>query len=111
MLQIHAGPVEISLILGTVVVANAALSTWLQRRGFGPSAALRQFALTGLLNLVIGIVIIAVFELLGDPVNLSNAFFLLLLVTLLVTLYDRYRPEYLARFASDAPASESPSGG
>ena len=110
VLQIHGSPLQISLILGTVVVANAALSTWLERRGFGPTAALRQFALTGLLNLGIGIVINAIFELMGDPIDLSNAFLLLLLVTLLVTLYDRYRPEYLARFASDAPATGSPSG-
>ena len=106
VLQVHGGPVEIALILGIVVVANGALSTMLERRGFGPGAALRQFAVTGLLNVAIGVVLVAIFEMLGDPLDLANAFFLLLVVTLLVTIYDRYRPEYLARFT---PAGTDPS--
>jgi hypothetical protein len=31
-------------------------------------------------------------------INLGNASFFALLLTLLVTLFDRYRPVYLARF-------------
>jgi hypothetical protein len=98
VLQVHAGPLELSIILGIVVVANAASSIWLERRGFGTGAALAQFVVTGLLNIGIVAVIAVIFEVLGTPVDLTNAGFLVLLVTLLVTLYDRYRPEYLARF-------------
>jgi hypothetical protein len=98
VLQVHAGPLELSIILGIVVVANAASSIWLERRGFGTGAALAQFVVTGLLNIGIVAVIVVIFEVLGTPVDLTNVGFLVLLVTLLVTLYDRYRPEYLARF-------------
>jgi hypothetical protein len=105
VLKVHAEPLELSIIMAVIVFGNAALSTILERRGFGPTAALRQFLFTGILNLAIMGVIAIVFEVLGNPVDLLNTFFYLLLITLLITLYDRYRPEYLARFAKDeAPA-------
>jgi len=103
--QVRADPLELSIIMAFIVIANATLSTILERRGFGPSAALRQFLFTGLLNIGVFAIIIIVFEVLGTPVDPVSTFFYLLLITLLVTLYDRYRPEYLARFAKDPEPS------
>jgi hypothetical protein len=101
VLDVRADPLELALVLAVVVVANAALSTWLDRGRFGPGPALRQFIVTGLLNLGIFVVIILVVEILsGEPVVFESLGFFLLLMTLLITLYDRYRPEYLARFSS-----------
>jgi hypothetical protein len=45
-----------------------------------------------------------VFDLLGYPIDGQNTGFFVFLITLLVTLYDRYRPEYVARFSKDGPA-------
>ena len=100
MLQVEAGVVELAVLIGIVVVANAALSTWLARYGFGPGPALRQFIVMGLLNVGIVAVMLLV-NLLGDSTDPGRLTFFVLLITLLVTLYDRYRPEYLARFATD----------
>ena len=105
VLQVHAEPLELSIIMAVIVIANATLSALLERHGFGPTAALRQFVYTGLLNLGIVAVMAIVFALLGSAVDLVSAFFYVLLITLLVTLYDRYRPEYLARFRGDQGSS------
>jgi hypothetical protein len=35
---------------------------------------------------------------LGDPVSIMNALFFVLLFSLLITLFDRYRQVYLMRF-------------
>jgi hypothetical protein len=102
MLGVRPDPLELSFFIGLVVVANAALSTWLQRFGFGPGPALRQFIVTGLLNIGIVAVLLLLFDLLGAPADAPRLGFFVLLVTLLVTLYDRYRPEYLARFELSA---------
>jgi hypothetical protein len=100
VLGVCSDALELTVILSVVVVANAALSTWLERRGFGPTAALRQFVVTGLLNLGIFVVLVVGIGFVSDePVVWRNLGFFLLLVTLLITLYDRYRPEYRARFA------------
>mgnify|MGYP001547521486 CR=1 FL=1 len=53
------------------------------------------------------IVLFLTFELLGRPLEGQNTGFFILLITLLVTLYDRYRPEYLARFEKDEQAAAS----
>jgi hypothetical protein len=104
MLGLRTDPIELAFILGIVVIANAALSTAFERRGFGPTTALMQFIVTGLLNVAILAVVLFVltgFEDVGPL--LRRLGFLLLLVTLLITLYDRYRPEYVARFAQAGP--------
>ncbi|HSM33338.1 MAG TPA: hypothetical protein VK987_04555, partial [Anaerolineae bacterium] len=104
MLGLRSDPIELAFILGIVVIANAALSTAFERRGFGPGPAVRQFVVTGLLNVAILAVVLFVltgFEDVGPL--LRRLGFLLLLVTLLITLYDRYRPEYVARFTQARP--------
>ena len=104
MLDVHAKPLEMAAIVSIIVVGNAVLSTLLERQGFGPGPALRQFIVTGLLNVAVVIVLYLIFELLGSPLNGENTVFFVVLITLLVTLYDRYRPEYVARFSKEEPA-------
>jgi hypothetical protein len=105
MLNVQAEPIGIAVLIGIVVVGNAALSLLLERQGFGPGPALRQFVVTGLLNIAVVAVMFFVFDLLGYPIDGQNTGFFVFLITLLVTLYDRYRPEYVARFATAVPGS------
>ena len=105
MLEVESDPMRMALIVGLVVVVNAALSTWLERLGFGPGPALRQFLITGLLNIAVVAVLLLLTSLLGDAADPYKLGFYVFLVTLLVTLYDRYRPEYVARFATTVPGS------
>ena len=107
MLNVQAEPIGIAILIGIVVVGNAALSLLLERQGFGPGPALRQFAVTGLLNIAVVIVMFFVFDLLGYPIDGQNTGFFVFLITLLVTLYDRYRPEYVARFSKDEPKAST----
>jgi hypothetical protein len=106
VLGVEAEPLQLTIIVSIVVIANAGLSTLLERRGFGPTAALRQFIFTGLLNLGIIAVLALIYNVAGSSFEFTTTFFYLLLITLLVTLYDRYRPEYVARFS---PAEEAAS--
>jgi hypothetical protein len=102
MLDLRAGPAQLTIILAVVVVANAAVSTAFGRRGFGPTNAIVQFVVTGLVNLGILVAILTVLGIVGDgPIATERLGFMLLLVTLLTTLHDRYRPEYVARFGQD----------
>ena len=108
MLNVQAEPIGIAVLVGIVVIGNAALSLVLERQGFGPGPALRQFVVTGLLNIVVVIVMFFVFDLLGYPIDGQNTGFFVFLITLLVTLYDRYRPfwtryQRAQRLAYDLP--------
>jgi hypothetical protein len=88
-------PLELTISVSFVVVANAAVSQWLARRG-------RSWESTGqlfLAMLVINAAIVGVVTLLrSDDVDEGALIFFLLLLTLIVTLYDRYRPIRSARY-------------
>ncbi len=82
------------------VVANAAISLWVARRTRGVQSILLAFAARVVIN--VGLVLLADF-LLGrsrGDLNLGNALFFVLLLSLLTLLDDRYRPVYQARFAA-----------
>jgi hypothetical protein len=101
-----AAPISIAIGVAILIVANAAVSEWLVRRGRDFGAAVRQFVI--LLAINIGIVVVGQFliRFLAGPA-LENALVFVLLFTLVITLYDRYRPIYLARFTEgplDRPA-------
>jgi hypothetical protein len=97
---VQSSDLQLMLSAGYVVVVNAALSHWLARRGFGWAFTLRQF----IVLLAVNSGLMMVYALLrfgvGEMISLANALFFILLLTLLVTLYDRYRQVYLMRFAS-----------
>jgi hypothetical protein len=97
VLGVRSDPVELALVVGIVVVANAALSALLARRGVEPGSVMRQALLTGLLNVAVAATIWVIVTILGGPPRMEAVGFFVLLITLLITLYDRYRPEYLAR--------------
>jgi hypothetical protein len=75
------------------------LSHWLARRGFGWAFALGQFAVMAVVNLALILGYTLLRSRFDDPVSIQNALFFTLLLTLLITLFDRYRQVYLMRFA------------
>ena len=74
-----------------VVAANSVVSLWRVRRGSRWASTAAQFVAMGLTNLAI-FVALALLPGGGDPaVPVQDTLYLLLLITLIVTLYDRYR--------------------
>jgi hypothetical protein len=93
-------PTAIDILIGVafVVAVNTLISSLLVRRGDRPHGAIQQFVVTLAIN--VGIVLGGQFvlETLRD-VQLQHALVFVLLLSLIVTAYDRYRPLYKARFA------------
>ena len=89
------------LIIGVALIAivNTALSHWLARRGFGWAFSLWQFIALAVVNLIALLVYAFLRTRFDDPVSITNMLFFALLLTLLITLYDRYRQVYLMRFS------------
>jgi hypothetical protein len=101
-LGMSATPLEIAMVVVLVIVLNTAISEWLGRRGVSWQSVVRQFAAMVAINAAI--LVIAGILLPGRLDPATSAFFLFLL-SLIVTLYDRYRPEYLARFPREPIAA------
>ena len=98
-----AEPAAIDVLVGVaiVVVANTLVSSLLVRRGDRPHGAIEQFVVTLAINVAIVLVGGLLIETLRG-LQLEHALVFVLLLSVIVTGYDRYRPLYKARFASGA---------
>jgi hypothetical protein len=96
-----ADPAAIDILIGVgvLVVANTILTSVLVRRGDRPHGAIQAFLVILALNAAIVVVARLVLENLRE-ISLPHALVFVLLLSLIVTAYDRYRPLYKARFAN-----------
>ncbi len=102
--DVRATPLQLTVGVTVIAVINAFLTLQFARSGRSVESIVVSFAL--LLATNVGIVFLADALLRrgqGD-LRLSATFFFLLLLTLIVTLYDRWRPVYDARFGVLAEA-------
>ena len=94
-------PTAIDILIGVafVVGVNTLISSLLVRRGDRPHGAIQQFVVTLAINVAIVLGGQYVLETLRG-VQLEHALVFVLLLSVIVTAYDRYRPLYKARFAN-----------
>ena len=88
----------IAVGVGLVILVNTAVSEWFIRHGRRWGSVVRQFGLMLVLNVaIVGVAGLALRLLSAEP--FQHALVFVLLLTLIVTLYDRYRPVHLTRFS------------
>ena len=88
---LDVGSLNLAFGVAIVVAANSVVSLWRVRRGSRWASTAAQFAAMGLTNLAI-FVALSLLPGGGDrAVPAQDTLYLLLLITLIVTLYDRYR--------------------
>jgi hypothetical protein len=87
--------------IGVVVAANAFVSHWLATRGTEWEAVGTEFVVMAGINLVIGLVYVFLLPTFDGEIRWRDLLFFTFLLTLLVTLYDRYRPIYDLRVAHE----------
>jgi hypothetical protein len=95
---VEATPLETAIGITLVIVVSTAISEAMVRRGRGWDTMALQFGTMLVVNLAIVLTGSVLVEALTD-LQVEHALVFVLLVTLVVTLYDRYRPIHLARFA------------
>jgi hypothetical protein len=97
--EVRATTLELALGVAFVIVLNTVLSHWLAGRGTTWRSTLQQFIVMVVVNF--GLVLVFAFLLpeFDGSINLGNTLFFVLLLTLIVTLFDRYRPYYDMRVA------------
>jgi hypothetical protein len=99
---VRASNLELAVGVAFIIVINTALSHWLARRGTEWTSMVREFFIMAAVNF--GLVLVYAFLLpnFDGSINLGNTLFFVLLLTLIVTLFDRYRQVYLMRFAEES---------
>ena len=105
---VQATDLELVVLVAFVVVLNTSLSHWLARRGFGGAFTLLQFVVLAAANSAALLVYSILRNVIGDRVIFTNALFYVILFSLLITLFDRYRQVYLMRFSGGTGPQDPP---
>jgi hypothetical protein len=106
--ELDASALQIVLGVALIIVANSAVSIWLAQRGTHWNAILIEFAAMAVINFVIVTAFRLILPRADGEVRLGALLFFVLLLTLLITLFDRYRPVYERRLRIAAATGGSP---
>jgi hypothetical protein len=92
---------DLQLLVGIafVIIANMAISHWLAKRGREWSHTLTQFVVMAALNFGLALLYSWLLPRFEGSADLGTMLFFVLLLTLIITLFDKYHPVYQARFA------------
>lgn len=95
--RVDATPTQVTLGILGIVAANALVSAWSARRGVSLESTVLVFAFRLALNF--GFVFLASALFTGNTsFSVPDGLFFAYLITLVLVLYDVYRPLYIARF-------------
>jgi hypothetical protein len=96
--DLQASDLQVAVGVGFVVVINTALSHWLARRRTASVPILRHFFVMAVVNFALIVVYTFLLPQFDGAIDLGTTSFFALLLTLIVTLYDRYQQVYVAHF-------------
>jgi len=103
---VSASPVRVATAVGVVVTVNTFLRIRSARRGRYLPSTVASFALLSGANIALVFLGAHLLRQFRGELSIPDALFLVLLLTLIVTLYDWWRPVYDHRFAlAEAPAA------
>jgi hypothetical protein len=85
------GVVALFIWTTVLVVLNAAIALWVVRQHWSTESVMVSFAARLVVNIGIVEVLVLLF---GGDSNFRDVLFFLFLFSVLITLYDRYRPVY-----------------
>lgn len=103
---VRANSVQIAIGVAIFVIINTSLSHWFSRRGRQWKSIMQEFVVMSAVNL--GLILLFNFFLprYDGSLNLGNTLFFVLLLTLIVTLYDRYWQLHINNNARDVRYGE-----
>lgn len=88
---VKADGIQIATGVSILIIINTELSQWLARRGTQWKSIIQEFFVMSIVNFSLILLFDFLLARYDGSLNLSNTLFFVLLLTLNVTLYDRYR--------------------
>ncbi|MEZ4507189.1 MAG: hypothetical protein R2848_15395 [Thermomicrobiales bacterium] len=98
-IEISNGRLAIGVVI--VVILNTLITEWLGRQGMSFDTAMKEFLGVALANVAIVLVYDFVLRRSDGHLQVGTTIFFLFLVSIIIALYDRYRPIYLRRVAAE----------
>lgn len=101
---VRVQPMHVAFGVALIIVANTVVLQWLIKHGVEWHSAVCEFVVMAVVNAAIVALLSAILPGMNVPLDAPATLFGLFLLTLLVTLYDRFRPYYDARRELEAVA-------
>jgi hypothetical protein len=95
--SVRAEALPTAAFVTIVIVTNTVISEWLVRQGMRWRSVVIHFSIVAVVNLVIAAAFLVILPARAGQLYVAVGLLSLLPLTVLITLYDRYRPLYLAR--------------
>lgn len=92
---VRANNLQVIAGVSILIVINTALSQWLVRRGTQWRSIIQEFVVMSIVNFGLVLLFDLVLPLLNGSIDLYDTLFFVLLLTLNITLYDRYRRKHI----------------
>lgn len=96
ILSAELAALQIAGAVVVVTIANTILSHWLARRGYGLPDTLIELVAVAAVNFAIFFAYSYFFP---APTHLTNTLFVILMLTLIISLFDRFQIVYMMRFS------------
>jgi hypothetical protein len=95
----RATNLQLAVGVAFVIILNTVVSHWLSRRGTTWRSTFVEFGAMAVVNFGLALLYIFFLPRFDGGLNVNNTLFFVLLLTLIVTLFDRYYPVYRQRAA------------
>jgi hypothetical protein len=99
--NVNASALQLTAGVAVLVAANSFISHWLAVRGTQWRSIATEFGALAAINMVVAIVYVVILPTFNGSARWQDLLFFVLLLTLIVTLYDRYRPIYDLRLEAE----------
>jgi len=103
--DVQASNLELAAGVAFVIILNTVVSHWLAGHGTTWRSTLTQFIAMAAVNFGSVLIFSFILPRFDGSINLGNTLFFVLLLTLLVTMFDRFRPYYDVRIALQSETS------
>jgi hypothetical protein len=89
--EVRLNNLQLTTAVSVLIIINTELSQWLARHGTHWKSTVREFIIMAIVNIDLVLLFDFLLTISGSSINVLSAIFFVLLLTLNVTLYDRYR--------------------
>ena len=95
--SVNSTSLQLAIGISVIVIANTFISHLFTRRGREWSTISAEFIAMAAVNAGLAIIAYELLPTFSGSIHLGNTLFFLLMLTMIVVMYDRYHPRYLAR--------------
>ncbi len=99
---IEISGLRLAIGIAVIVILNTIITEWFGRHGMSFDTAMKEFIGVALANILIVVAFDLILDRSDGHLQIGTTLFFVFLISIIIALFDRYRPIYLRRVAAEA---------